>query len=42
MVGQGFTMLAIRRLLELQAELADLQRQLAVELARNSRQKNGP
>jgi MerR family transcriptional regulator/heat shock protein HspR len=41
MVGQGFTMPAIRRMLELQAELADLQRQLAAERARNSRQKSG-
>ena len=42
MAGEGFTMPAIRRMLELQAELADLQRQLAAERARNSRQKNGP
>jgi MerR family transcriptional regulator/heat shock protein HspR len=42
MVGQGFTMPAIRRMLELQAELAELQRQLAAERARNSRQESSP
>jgi len=36
MAGDGFTLPAIRRVLELQAEVADLQRQLAVEQARNS------
>jgi MerR family transcriptional regulator, heat shock protein HspR len=37
MAGEGFTLPAIRRVLELQAAVADLQRQLAVEQARNSR-----
>ncbi|HEY3734248.1 MAG TPA: MerR family transcriptional regulator [Streptosporangiaceae bacterium] len=34
LAGEGFTLPAIRRVLELQAEVADLQRQLAVEQAR--------
>lgn len=36
LAGEGFTLPAIRRVLELQAEVADLQRQLAAEQARNS------
>jgi MerR family transcriptional regulator/heat shock protein HspR len=39
LAGEGFTLPAIRRVLELQSEVADLQRQLAVEQARNSKRK---
>jgi MerR family transcriptional regulator/heat shock protein HspR len=35
LVGEGFTMPAIRRVLELQAEVSELQRELAAERARN-------
>lgn len=37
LVGEGFTMAAIRRVLQLQAEVTDLQRQLAAERAGNER-----
>ncbi|MDX6389514.1 MAG: MerR family transcriptional regulator, heat shock protein HspR [Streptosporangiaceae bacterium] len=35
LVGEGFTVPAVRRVLELQAEVTELQRQLAAEQARN-------
>jgi MerR family transcriptional regulator, heat shock protein HspR len=40
LIGEGFTLSAIRRVLELQAEVTELQRQLAVEQARNSSRKS--
>jgi MerR family transcriptional regulator/heat shock protein HspR len=40
LVGEGFTMPAIRRVLELQAEVSELQRELAAEQARNRAQRN--
>jgi MerR family transcriptional regulator, heat shock protein HspR len=41
LASQGFTLSAIRRVLELQAEVADLQRQLAAEQARNAQRARG-
>jgi DNA-binding transcriptional MerR regulator len=41
LAGEGFTLPAIRRVLELQAEVADLQRQLAAEQARNTQRARG-
>jgi DNA-binding transcriptional MerR regulator len=39
LVGEGFTLPAIRRVLELQSEVTELHRQLAAEQARNSRRQ---
>ncbi|HEY2575131.1 MAG TPA: MerR family transcriptional regulator [Streptosporangiaceae bacterium] len=41
LAGEGFTLPAIRRVLELQAEVADLQCQLAAEQARNTQRARG-
>lgn len=42
LAGEGFTLPAIRRVLELQSEVADLQRQLAVEQAMQSKWTHTP
>jgi DNA-binding transcriptional MerR regulator len=42
LAGEGFTLPAIRRVLQLQAEVADLQRQLAAERARHSGARRAP
>jgi DNA-binding transcriptional MerR regulator len=41
LAGEGFTLPAIRRVLELQAEVASLQRQLAAEQAKNTQRAQG-
>lgn len=41
LAGEGFTLPAIRRVLELQAELAELQRQLEFERARKGARTRG-
>jgi MerR family transcriptional regulator, heat shock protein HspR len=42
LVGEGFTLSAIRRVLELQAEVIELERQLAAEQARNGTPEDRP
>ena len=42
LVGEGFTLPAIRRVLELQSEVTELQRQLAAERARNRTRGDRP
>jgi DNA-binding transcriptional MerR regulator len=42
LVGEGFTLPAIRRVLELQSEVAELTRQLAAQQARNTTQADNP
>jgi len=42
LAGEGFTLLAIRRVLELQSEVTELRRQLAAERARSRTRGNRP
>lgn len=42
LVGEGFTLPAIRRVLELQSEVTELQRQLGAERARNTTHGDRP
>ena len=42
LVGEGFTLPAIRRVLELQSEVTELRRQLAAERARSRTRGNRP
>jgi MerR family transcriptional regulator, heat shock protein HspR len=42
LVGEGFTLPAIRRVLELQSEVTELRRQLAAERARNRTRGDRP
>jgi MerR family transcriptional regulator, heat shock protein HspR len=42
LAGEGFTLSAIRRVLELQSEVTELRRQLAAERARSRPRENRP
>ena len=42
LAGEGFTLPAIRRVLQLQSEVTELQRQLSAEQAKNRTQRKNP